>query len=848
MRPVYRLAATRATLRTIAVAASVLFALTGAAAAQTVVTWTGAAGDGSYNNPANWNPPVVPINGGGDTYHVVIPDGVSVLFDVGVPDAAVSAFELGEGSSFSITDGRTLGVIDAGEIKGFIEVAGPGSAFTVQDAVLSDIDEMRVSVTNGATFSSPFTNGSYRYSHYLGTTLMNAMGPGSSIDLSSLQSIGLETAGNPNQIYDVTASDNGIIDLSGLTIIDGFNADSSDALRFGVLSGGLIDLSSLHTIDASHRVIFDVGAGQIQSLPSLTDAGHNTAFTIADNATVNAPLLGELIDGVVNIDGSGVFNTAALTDIDGTRTSVTNGGSFGSAVTDSDYRYSHHLGTTLMNATGLGSSIDLSSLQSVGLETAGNPNQIYNVTASDNGIIDLSGVTVIDGSNADSSDALRFGVQSGGTIDLSSLQTIDATHRVLFDVGEDQTQDLLSLTDAGHNTSFIIADDATVNAPLLGELIDGVVNIDDDGVFNTAAMTDIDGTRITVTNGASFGSAVTDSDYRYSHHLGTTLMNATDPGSSIDLANLQSMGLETTGNPNQIYDVTALNNGTIDLSGVTAIDGASADSSDALRFTAQSGGTIDLSSLQTIDASHRVLFDVGEDSSMSFGAINSGNPSTTVEFHSSGGHMGFGGLTVLDSWSVSLDAPGSTMSVFGDLNVDGGTMMAGDGTFVEIVNNGSFSFTSTDESNIQFTESILAFSIASQSTLEVGGLDLGALDPLNDGNFGLGQLRVGAGDYLTLVDLIDNGNRGIDGAEALYLFGIGSQDGLVLGLDAWLNIGELNTYAMVDDDWLHLNSLFTGGQTTVPFGDGFITTVPEPGALVMLGLGGLVGLRRRRAA
>ena len=129
--------------------------------------------------------------------------------------------------------------------------------------------------------------------------------------------------------------------------------------------------------------------------------------------------------------------------------------------------------------------------------------------------------------------------------------------------------------------------------------------------------------------------------------------------------------------------------------------------------------------------------------------------------------------------------------------------------------------------------------------LEVSGLDLGAIDPANNGNFGFGQLVVGdiaQATVVELIDVLDNANR--QSPEALYLFGLGGPDGLhVLG-GSTLVMNHINVYAFIGGQLTHLNALF-GSDLTIPFDQGFLR-VPEPSMLFLVAVASAFSLQRRR--
>ena len=132
---------------------------------------------------------------------------------------------------------------------------------------------------------------------------------------------------------------------------------------------------------------------------------------------------------------------------------------------------------------------------------------------------------------------------------------------------------------------------------------------------------------------------------------------------------------------------------------------------------------------------------------------------------------------------------------------------------------------------------------AGQHAWEVAGLDLGAEAPDNNGNFGLGRLVVGQLDSpatLTLVDLVDNGNRA-DGPEALYLFGTGSSDGLSL-LDGRRSCSTIWT-PMTTSAAIGFRCRPCWATTAqVPFDGGYLAqqAVPEPSPGLLAAAAGFV--------
>ena len=259
---------------------------------------------------------------------------------------------------------------------------------------------------------------------------------------------------------------------------------------------------------------------------------------------------------------------------------------------------------------------------------------------------------------------------------------------------------------------------------------------------------------------------------------------------------------------------------------------------DQLDIIAETGGRIDLSSLATV-------------------APVSGGSGQTHFTVQNAGVMVFGDVPLVENAHFMVTDLGSVLDINGSVQLSTGSFTIAGGATVAV--SGNFAHEYTDEAALQATNAILHMdgvgTFADPQFLEVAGEDRGPIDPENSGNFGYGQLIIGTDDQWTVVsllDVFDNENRG--SPEALYLFGLGAPDGLLLKGGSTLVIGKIPVYAFIDGEWVKLQGLFSGGVTTVDFAAmtanpadrGFVTTLPEPATLSLLALGGLLVVRRRR--
>jgi hypothetical protein len=306
-------------------------------------------------------------------------------------------------------------------------------------------------------------------------TIFSATDPGSVLDLSTLTSINGAIFTTTDVVYTVRASNGGAIDLSGLTNVSGPTREGNDRVQFIVESGGTIDLSNLATTTSgAGKVRFDIRdtSGGPFSLPALQTsndtevivaggltvdlgtAGNPAAqsgggFTLGDGAVVNYTPLTTLEWASISLGAGSEFHAPNLADIDGTtwtlapgrtldtgvigslnnaRIAVTGGVQWGVAqgnFSATSYSCTGLSGQyTIFSATDPGSVLDLSTLTSINAALFTTTDLVYTVRASDGGTVDLSGVTNVSVPTREPNDRIEFIATTGGTIDLSSLQTV----------------------------------------------------------------------------------------------------------------------------------------------------------------------------------------------------------------------------------------------------------------------------------------------------------------------------------------------------------------------------------------------------------------------------------------
>ncbi len=567
---------------------------------------------------------------------------------------------------------------------------------TLTTGALGDIDGSRLLISGGQVFNSVSAT-TYDSTDFFGSgDFFTATDPGTVLNLSSLNSLNFDQDFGGSPLYTIAARDGGAVDLSQVTnVVGGRNGDS---LQFSVTNGGSINLTNLSSITGNRNVrftsdgtalalpslstitggvVFELATSQVLNLPALTSfdgtgSGFNATFiappsgSISANAllqmddvdvsagvggTVNLTALGSYTRGTLTYGGGQTLNVGALNDVDGSRFLISGGQTFASVAATTYDTLDFFGGGDIFSATGALTSLNLSTLTSLNFDQDFGGSPIYAIAARDSGAVDLSGVTnVVGGRNGDS---LRFEVGTGGSIDLSILQSITGNRNVrftsdgtalplpslstidagvVFELATGQALNLPALTSfdgtgSGFNATFIAPASGSISANALLQMDDvdvsigvgGTVNLTALNSFtrgtmtygagqtlNVGALNDVDGSRFLVSGGQTFAGVAATTYSSLSFFGGGDFFSATDAGTLLDLSSLTSLNFDQDHGGSPIYAIAARNGGTIDLSGLTNVVGARVG--DSLRFEVGTGGSIDLSGLQSITGNRNVRF------------------------------------------------------------------------------------------------------------------------------------------------------------------------------------------------------------------------------------------------
>ena len=789
-------------------------------------------------------------------------------------NASKLLWNLTGGSSFSAPNLSTL-------TETLLE---PNPTWGVNTGLLSNFDRSAIRVSAGLNYNR-VTATSWAYqtpNNYYGNDfdLFTATGAGSVLNLSSVQTMNYATHYG-RTLMTIAARSGGVVNMSGLRTIAITNGED-DVLRINT-DNGTINLASLANITIGNgndnaRVQFNVGTGQTQSLPSLLTVAR-TDFSVGDGATLTAPLLNTISNGTVNLSAGRTVNlpslasvdrfnytlaagsalnmpaltsvtastwnitpgytltTGSITNMDNSRFLVTGGAVFGGQLADPTYNIIYYYNSAnydILAATGAGSQLNASGIQNITYGISGQ-NQ-YTIAARDGGSVNLSGLRSINIQPGED-DTLNFELTGvGSSMNLNSLQSIalngNRNDRVLFTVGAGNTMNLPALT-SGQRVAFNVAVGGTLNAPGMTTLQQSNLQISaTTGTLNIGTLSNIDQTIIGVADGRTFSNVSAVNVATQYYWRGSYNLYAADgPGSTLSLNSVRSLSFQTDSGRDTV-GIRATNGGQINMTGLRDISTVYFYDDDELAFSARDVGSL-----------------------LRLGPITNVNSasyyrSQSVSFTASlGGRIEFADLSLPAQSSALIADVNSSMSITRSLQFRGGLLSVAPGATLEV---GKHIYNyATNETGWVMQQAIINFTAPGLHFYESAGLDLGPVNPGNNGNFGIGRLVLGSSNAVSqmqMLDLFDNANRGANLGEALYIYGLGQGtafDALQLNNGSTLYLDNISVYVRENGNWIWLNSLFGANQTVVAWGNGYLH-LPTPGAAAMLGLAGLFAARRRR--
>ncbi len=630
------------------------------------VTWDGGGDGSSWSDPLNWAGDALP----GADADVIIDDPageITVVHAAGATSigslTCAESFALSGGSltltsgastiagSLTVssgvgltTDGATAALTAAGAAtidgarltalaggslsfpmassfaSGWLTVDGSGSAILLP--AVTSLDYTRFFIRGGGVFAAPAGTTTYNHSGGVGVnekrTIISVIGAGSVLDLSSLISFTANFSGLGGLRILAEATDNGVLNLSGLTSLagGGTGANGGGPLELRVQTGGNILLDSLQNATGNGKGIAFSTDAALLSLPQLADAGRvnvslpegsvfdapqlnelrDSSLVIPPGASAACPSLVNLLNTSVSLSGSGLFTAANLANIDHSRFLLTAGAAYALPAAVTAYDSSGGVGTnekrTLFSADGPDTTLDLSPLKSITANYSGLGGILLLVEAKNGGAIDLSGMTSIagGGSGANGGGPLEFRTSTGGLIDLSNVAgVLGNAAGVLFNF-DDADLTFAALTSA---------DRLHLRPP--ANAVRRIANL---GTFQNGSVTLPDGA--TIEGGAVYtlspGVTTYDSSGGNSTNEKRVLFSVDGEGSRLDLSSIQSLTAVFSGLGAIRQTLSASNLGEIDLSGLTSAEGGGSgvNGGGPLVFQTSSGGVIRMSSLATL--------------------------------------------------------------------------------------------------------------------------------------------------------------------------------------------------------------------------------------------------------
>jgi len=525
------------------------------------ITWTGAAADGNYNNPANWSPPQVP--GAGDT--VTISTAAATAIGISGADAVAglsinnkvtlnlsnsSTYTIGSGASAAtFANSGTFALNSANSTTDFVvggaklTLSGTGTILLgnnannrILGAAATDqlVNTSNVIAGGGQLGAGQlkFTNGAAgTVDANLPTTLVLNTGTNIVTNSGLLEATGggalaIQSSVNDGSTGHVTAN-GGTVYLQGATLQGGTlstGAAGEVAVQYGYSAG----------LDGTANAVTNTGTFAIQNNATLSILGsianQGLIALQSANATTELVIASALVKlsggGTISLSDNGnnyIFGTASTNVLDNVNNTIAGSGRLGNA----------SLGLTneaagIIDATGAGVRLYLNT----GSLTAANSGLIEDTGAAGlqiNSAIDnaIAGTILAAGAGAfvalDNGSRIAGGklATSGGGLNLveyGNSSTLDGSTNAItnagtFDINNNATLSVLgALVNAGtiNLLSANATTELTIGTPTLSLTGGGVITLSDNAnnyIFGAAAADVLDNVNNTISGAGQLGSA-----------------------------------------------------------------------------------------------------------------------------------------------------------------------------------------------------------------------------------------------------------------------------------------------------------------------------------------------------
>ncbi len=535
-----------------------------------------------------------------------------------------------------------------------------GSTLSVTNGVvtlpnIADIDNASLYVIDGATLSLP---GVLQYDHTAdSTTVFQASGSGSVLTLAKLTNVTGMSAGSYNPLM-IQALAGGMINLDGL-----ISATNTIVQAEASGSGSELNLSAMRVFEG----YINEGDGYSQ----LQASGGGTVLVGQSGSTLNA------VD--VSDDGTSTLNLGAVTNLSGTTLTVTNGVVTLSNVVDIDNASLFVSGgATAGSLPGVVGAYDHSADSSAVFQASGSGS-----------VLALAGLASMIGTNEGSYNPFMIQALAGGEVSLGGLISSSNTIVQVEAIGNGSEVDMSQLhlfsgyVDEGEGFSQLqVNSGGTVLVGQLGTVNEVDITDDGTGTLNLGALTNLNGSSLTVTNSAVTLTNLADIDNS------SLYVNA---GSSLSLPGV--VGYTHSADSFAVFQASG--SGTVlTLPALTNLIGTNAGSYNLLTIQALAGGMVNLN--RVISSSNAVVqveaSGSGSEVNLAslrvfYGFVNEGDGYS--ELQATGGatvlvpHLGIAVTQWTSPWT-----PISTLNLSAITNLSGSTLILSGGavTLSNLVN------------------------------------------------------------------------------------------------------------------------------------------------------------------